>query len=125
MNNYKEDFYKCFSTEWQIAHRQLFAHFRKNPYVSDIDDAVYSYIKNKKVFLPCYIPYIGTDYFSYEPRILCYAINQNLSPHVSWSHDWIDKWSNDRLFALDRLNYSVHCGLQIPIKPYAKIFPKK
>lgn len=73
-------------------------------------------------YLPAYIPYIGLQYFDYRPRILCYAINQNLSQHAPWTNDWLSSWIDDIEIAIDRLNIAADRGEPIPIKPYAEGF---
>jgi len=59
-------------------------------------------------YVPAYIPYIGSDYFSPEAdgqRILAYALSQNLredDAHTcTWAHDWNE---GDGQLALDRQN---------------------
>jgi len=72
--------------------------------------------------LPAYIPYIGSEYFNYRPRVLCFAINQNLSRHAPWAKSWMSRWHADAAVAGDRLNDAVQRGEQIPIRPYAEGF---
>jgi hypothetical protein len=79
-------------------------------------------VDGTKVYLPAYIPYIGPRYFEYRPRILCYAINQNLSPHVPWTNEWIAYWARDIDAAQDRLNRAAYEHRPIPIRPYAEGF---
>ena len=75
-----------------------------------------------KVFLPAYIPYVGQEYFRHRPRVLCYAINQNLSRHTRWTDDWTTQWAGNPNVAMDRLNEAARAGMAIPIKPYAEGF---
>lgn len=72
--------------------------------------------------LPSYIPYIGSQYFDNSFKILCYAINQNLSKHAPWSEEWVELWINNYEDAIDRLNNAALKGIPIPIKPYAEGF---
>ena len=80
-----------------------------------------SYIEHNgfKTFMPAYIPYVGENYFVHRPRILCYAINQNLSPYSKWSITWMKEWASIPDKAVDRLNSAARAGRAIPIKPYA------
>lgn len=82
----------------------------------------YSRINNRKIYMPAYIPYIGLDYFRFRPRIMCYAINQNLSRHRKWSAVWTSEWANDFEIAVDRLNLCYEKYGAIPIKPYTEGF---
>ncbi|MBU1260281.1 MAG: hypothetical protein KJ757_03960 [Planctomycetes bacterium] len=104
------------------ARNLLLENVKNHPYLSNCDNSVYTHLKGKRFYLPAYIPYIGPDYFSHFPKIICYAINQNLSPHVSWTNDWIDEWSKDFEYALDRLNLASKKNRPIPIKPYVEGF---
>lgn len=111
-----------FSLEWQSAHRKLLHNLQQQPPISQIELSVHTDVYGRKIYLPAYIPYIGPHYFEYRPRILCYAINQNLSPHVRWTEDWINRWAMDLDQAQDRLNHSILAGRPIPIKPYTEGF---
>jgi len=110
------------STEWRNAHDKLLENVRQMPFISQQELSVYAELNGHKVYLPAYIPYIGPEYFQYRPRILCYAINQNLSPHVRWTKEWITCWANDIEHAYDRLNRAAYEGRAIPIRPYAEGF---
>jgi len=79
-------------------------------------------LNGSKAIIPAYVPYIGTEYFSTHPKILCYAINQNLSKHRKWSEAWMRKWATDTEWAIDRLNRAAQCDAAIPIRPYAEGF---
>lgn len=113
---------KQLSSEWQVAHRELLENVQQQPFVSEYECSAYANLGGRKVYLPAYIPYIGTSYFEYRPRVLCYAINQNLSPHVPWTKEWVTRWGADIDEAQDRLNRAAHEGLAIPIRPYAEGF---
>lgn len=113
---------KPLNSEWEAAHRALLQNVKRKPFVSDYECSVYANMDGQKVYLPAYIPYIGPAYFEYRPRVLCYAINQNLSPHVPWTKDWVNRWGADIDQARDRLNRAVQEGLAIPIRPYAEGF---
>ncbi len=82
----------------------------------------YVLIDGKQVHMSGYVPYVGPEYFEYRPRILCYAINQNLSKHRNWSNMWMQEWAADQMCAIDRLNRAVEQGRALPIKPYAEGF---
>jgi hypothetical protein len=82
----------------------------------------FALVAGERVFLPAYIPYVGQAYFGFRPRVLCYAINQNLSQHASWSDELTSAWASDSELGLDRLNRSASCGHGIPIRPYAEGF---
>ena len=110
------------SPEWQNAHWKLLENVRKKPFVSQYELSVCTSFDVHKVYLPAYIPYIGPHYFKYRPRILCYAINQNLSRHTRWTQDWVTFWSTDIEAAQDRLNYAAEKGQALPIRPYAEGF---
>jgi len=79
-------------------------------------------VDGRAVPLPAYIPYVGCDYFKHRPRVLCYAINQNLSRHRRWTDDWTTEWGRNLNVAVDRLNRAAEDGRAIPIKPYAEGF---
>ena len=111
-----------FSSEWQSAHRILLQNLQQQPSISQIEVSVHTDVHGRKTYLPAYIPYIGLNYFEYRPRILCYAINQNLSPHVRWTEDWINRWVMDIDESQDRLNRSILDGRPMPIKPYTEGF---
>jgi len=101
---------------WSTAHQSLLTHFKKRPFITDTDN------RDPNVQLPAYLPYVGPDYFEYQPRILCYGINQNLSQHARWTDDWVSRWAADFDLAIDRLNRAAQRGEALPIKPYAEGF---
>jgi len=109
-------------SEWQDAQRTLLENVRLKPFVSKYELSACTILRGHKTYLPAYIPYIGPGYFQSRPRILCYAINQNLSPHVSWTQEWVTSWATDVEHARDRLNRAVSQGRAIPIRPYAEGF---
>ena len=113
---------KQLSPEWRSAHEKLLENVRQQPFVSQYECSAHASLDGRKVYLPAYIPYIGQSYFEYRPRILCYAINQNLSPHVPWTKEWVACWATDVEYAQDRLNRAVHENRPIPIRPYAEGF---
>lgn len=82
----------------------------------------YGIVDGGRLPLSAYAPYVGSRYFHHRPRILCYAINQNLSRHARWSEDWGKQWARDRELAVDRLNLAAASGKALPIKPYAEGF---
>lgn len=108
--------------DWAAAHQALLSNLKINSYYPKPFTSVKVVSEFKKSYLPAYIPYIGPLYFRYRPRILCYAINQNLSKHASWTDEWLSLWSLDQNIAYDRLNYSAKQGNVLPIKPYAEGF---
>ena len=108
--------------EWQTAHQKLLNNLQQQDFSPQDDNAVNIVIDGKKTFLPAYIPYIGKNYFSYRPRVLCYAINQNLSSHVPWTQELLHLWGSDLDEARDRLNKAAARGEQIPVKPYMEGF---
>ncbi len=63
----------------------LIENVKAQDFVPDEGSPAYVLIDGKKVHMPAYVPYVGPEYFKHHPRILCYAINQNLSKHRSWS----------------------------------------
>jgi len=99
----------------------LLANINAQNYVP-CDGAAYTIVQGSRVYMPAYVPYVGPAYFEHRPRILCYAINQNLSRHRHWSEQWMQEWALDHLHALDRLNRAAAAGRAIPIKPYAEGF---
>jgi len=111
-----------FDTEWRDAHRRLLENVRLRPFVSKYEFSAYTILQGQKIYLPAYIPYIGPRYFQSRPRILCYAINQNLSPHVRWTQEWVASWAADMEYARDRLNRALSEGKAMPIRPYAEGF---
>jgi hypothetical protein len=114
--------WEAFDGEWREAHRELLRNVRLKPFVSRHELSVCAILQGKKTYLPAYVPYIGPGYFRSRPRILCYAINQNLSPHVGWTQDWVTSWATDVEHAWDRLNLAASQGRAIPIRPYAEGF---
>ncbi len=110
------------SSEWYSAHQKLLTNVQQRPFIPKFRSSVHARLNGRKVYLPAYIPYVGSDYFEYRPRVLCYAINQNLSPHVPWTEDWVRRWATDLDQAHDRLNLTVRQGQPIPIRPYAEGF---
>lgn len=118
----KGNFSHQVSPEWHIAHQKLLQNVREKPFISEYKLSVYASFNKQKVYLPSYIPYIGPKYFEYRPRILCYAINQNLSRHVRWTKEWVESWATDIEAAQDRLNRAAKENRSIPIKPYTEGF---
>lgn len=110
------------TSEWYSAYRKLLTNVQQQPFIPKFEWSVHARLNGRKVYLPAYIPYIGSNYFEYRPRVLCYAINQNLSPHVPWTKDWVRRWATDLDQAQDRLNFTVRQGQPIPIRPYAEGF---
>jgi hypothetical protein len=115
-------FSKKLSAEWRSSHQKLLVNVQKHPFVSNYECSAHIDSNGQKVYLPAYIPYIGVKYFEYRPRILCYAINQNLSPHVPWTKEWVTRWAADTEVTQDRLNRAVNENRPIPIRPYAEGF---
>lgn len=113
---------KQLTQEWESAHRELLQNVKQQPFISQYECSVHVTVDGRKVYLPAYVPYIGPKYFEYRPRVLCYAINQNLSPHVRWTREWVRCWSRDMEYAQDRLNRAARQGRAIPIRPYAEGF---
>lgn len=113
---------RIMSAEWREVHKELMANIRAQNFAPKDGQSVYVKIDGKKVHLPAYVPYVGHAYFEYRPRVFCYAINQNLSPHVPWTDEWVNWWATDEARAHDRLNNAVHKGRPIPIRPYAEGF---
>ena len=91
-------------------------------FIPEEGDPAYTTASGNKVYMPAYVPYVGPKYFEHRPRILCYAMNQNLSKHRGWSEAWMQEWAADRTCAIDRLNHTVQCRRALPIKPYAEGF---
>jgi hypothetical protein len=79
-------------------------------------------VEERQVPLPAYVPYIGIAYFRASVRVLCYALNQNLSQHTRWTNDWVSRWASNVELSLDRLNAAVAAGQALPIRPYAEGF---
>ncbi|MFC1460964.1 hypothetical protein ACFLQR_00405 [Verrucomicrobiota bacterium] len=104
------------------ALKELAENVNEQAFIPRDGSPAYIRMNGKKAFMPAYIPYVGPEYFTYRPRILCYAINQNLSRHRTWSSQWMTEWSMDSQCAIDRLNHAAACGRALPIKPYAEGF---
>ena len=100
----------------------LIAGVLEHLYIPSDGDPACASVGGRPVPLPAYIPYVGVDYFRHRPRVLCYAINQNLSRHRRWTEDWATQWGQDMHVAVDRLNRAAEDGRAIPIKPYAEGF---
>ncbi|HUU94106.1 MAG TPA: hypothetical protein VM487_00065 [Phycisphaerae bacterium] len=95
---------------------------KRQGFVPTEGNPAYALIDGRKTTLPAYVPYVGRWYFAYRPRILCYAINQNLSKHTSWTDEWAAKWGRDTDLAIDRLNRAASDGEPIAVKPYVEGF---
>lgn len=104
------------------ACRALIAAVLEHGYAPSDGEPARAIVDGRVVPLPAYIPYVGRDYFRHRPRVLCYAINQNLSRHRRWTDDWTTRWGRDSQTAVDRLNRAARDGRAIPIKPYAEGF---
>jgi len=100
----------------------LIAVVLEHGYIPSDGEPARARVDGRAVPLPAYIPYVGRDYFRHRPRVLCYAINQNLSRHRRWTDDWTTQWGQDLHVAVDRLNRADQDGRAIPIKPYAEGF---
>ena len=107
---------------WTEARERLIQNIKRQRYLPSEDSAVCAWSGSTKAVLPAYIPYIGPEYFQHRPRVLCYAINQNLSKHTRWTEDWVGEWGQDVGAATDRLNYARSQGRALPIRPYAEGF---
>jgi hypothetical protein len=72
------------------------------------DGLVKAIVNNKKIFIPGYIPYIGEKYINAKPKILIYALSQNLSEDdsisIAWAQNWASKSDMEMNKALDRQN---------------------
>ena len=106
----------------QRALNDLIENVKEQNFIPYEDNPAYVLKKGARIYMPAYIPYVGPEYFDYRPRILCYAINQNLSKHRNWSDIWMQEWATDQMCAIDRLNVAVQKGRSLPIKPYAEGF---
>lgn len=106
----------------QQAIDDLIENVKEQNFIPYEDNPAYALKNGYQVYMPAYIPYVGPDYFDHRPRILCYAINQNLSMHRNWSDVWMQEWATDQICAINRLNHAVQCGKALPIKPYAEGF---
>ncbi len=86
------------------------------------DGLVSPIVNNKKLFIPGYIPYIGKKYINAKPKILIYALSQNLSKNDSISIDWAQNWaSKDDIEinnALDRQNIYYDKSGNIMMAPF-------
>ncbi len=100
----------------------LIENVKAQNFIPEEGNPAYTLTNGKQFYMPAYVPYVGPEYFQNHPRILCYAINQNLSKHRSWSDIWMREWSLDQMCAINRLNRAAECGRAIPIKPYAEGF---
>jgi hypothetical protein len=107
---------------WRDAHSRLLENVKSQAFIPQDGEPAYAKRNGQRIKLPAYIPYIGPHYFQHKPRILCYAINQNLSRHARWTEDWTSRWGLDINTAVDRLNRAATEGLALPIKPYAEGF---
>lgn len=111
-----------FDLKWRIAVGKLLQNLLNHNFVPKGGDAVNITTGESNSVLPAYIPYVGKGYFAYAPKVLCYAINQNLSRHVPWTKEWISRWAENASCAYDRLNRAFGLGEQLPIRPYAEGF---
>jgi hypothetical protein len=107
---------------WTEARERLIQNIERQHYLPYEDSAVSVRLGITKLVLPAYIPYVGPEYFQHRPRVLCYAINQNLSKHTRWTDAWVTEWGHDLKAATDRLNYAFSQGRALPIRPYAEGF---
>lgn len=113
---------RCLAESWAEAHDRLIENIIVQNYLPREKVAACARVGSRRRVLPAYIPYIGSEYFRFRPRVLCYAINQNLSKHTRWTHDWCTEWGADPGVAIDRLNEAAAKGKALPIKPYAEGF---
>ena len=104
------------------AIEDLIENVKVQDFIPEEGDPAYVMTNGEKFHMPAYVPYVGPEYFQHHPRILCYAINQNLSKHRNWSDVWMREWSLNQINAIDRLNHAVQHGRALPIKPYAEGF---
>lgn len=104
------------------AIKSLIENVRLQDFIPDEGDPAYVFRNGRTVFMPAYVPYVGHSYFEHRPRILCYAINQNLSKHRGWSNAWMQEWATASGCAIDRLNHAAERRRALPVKPYAEGF---
>ncbi|MBI5115400.1 hypothetical protein HZA56_02905 [Candidatus Poribacteria bacterium] len=99
-----------FDFSWATAHAKLLRNIHQQGYVPKTG-AVSVTLGGHKVFLPAYVPYIGEDCFSYRPRVLCYAINQNLSDHAPWTQELLHRWGTN-LAKTHPLDFLLSAGIR-------------
>jgi len=62
-------------------------------------------VNEKVAFLPGYVPYVGKSYFDTKPKILVYAMSQNLSDDHTLARDFAEDWiDGDKSLVLNRQN---------------------
>ncbi len=113
------------SSAARIRNRALAAlrqNVKRQNFVPNEGNPAYAQVNGRKTILPAYVPYVGRRYFDFRPRVLCYAINQNLSRHTRWTDEWTTKWGSSPSIAIDRLNRAAANGEAIPVKPYVEGF---
>lgn len=104
------------------ACRQLRWNVLEEGFIPDEGSPAGITVHGEQLYLPAYVPYVGPKYFGHRPRVLCYAINQNLSRHRRWTAAWISQWVQDSDRAIDRLNSAAAAGQALAIKPYVEGF---
>ena len=101
---------------WQSIRRELLNNARRVSVEGANEIEQWAPVKaHGTEFLPAYIPYIGSDYFScrtHGQRILAYALSQNLRETDPSAHEWAQDWrQGDGQWALDRQNIAFQtCG---------------
>lgn len=77
-------------------------------------------LSKDKLFIPGYIPYIGNEYLNSKPKIINYALSQNLHPNydfvVRFANNW--KTKNNIEETLNRQNTSFENSGMVQIHPF-------
>lgn len=77
-------------------------------------------LSKDKLFIPAYIPYIGNDYLNSKPKIINYALSQNLSPDYDFVVKYANNWKtrNNIEEALNRQNNSFGNSGMVQMHPF-------
>ncbi|NOZ47166.1 MAG: hypothetical protein GXO79_10350 [Chlorobi bacterium] len=77
-------------------------------------------LSKDKLFIPGYIPYIGSEYLGSRPKIINYALSQNLHPDYNFVIRYANNWKtkNNIEEALNRQNTSFKNSGMVQMHPF-------
>lgn len=77
-------------------------------------------LSKDKLFVPGYIPYIGSDYLNSNSKIITYALSQNIHPNRDFVVRYANNWKNRKNIdeALNRQNLSFDNYGMVQMHPF-------
>ena len=77
-------------------------------------------LSKDKLFIPGYIPYIGNEYLDSKPKILIYALSQNLYPEYDIAIRYANNWESQNNIeeALNRQNTAFKNSGIVQMRPF-------